>query len=125
MSDIHAAIGRERLKLLDEENEWRRRTGLRYLNSSAGVDAVLPTVPYRFLLQMKDVERASGALWRHGVQAIVPLRWDELLHSRLRISARHFPNAERAARETLSIPIWPGMTGEQVDRVVRALELLR
>jgi len=29
-----------------------------------------------------------------------------------------FPNADRNARECLSLPIYPGMTTTQVDRVV-------
>jgi dTDP-4-amino-4,6-dideoxygalactose transaminase len=32
-----------------------------------------------------------------------------------------FPNAERLARESISLPLWPGMTDVQVDRCVDAL----
>jgi dTDP-4-amino-4,6-dideoxygalactose transaminase len=32
-----------------------------------------------------------------------------------------FPEAERAAREVLSLPLYPEMTDDQVDRVCEAL----
>ena len=36
-------------------------------------------------------------------------------------SGRHFPVAERAAEEVLAIPLFPGITEEQQQRVVEAL----
>ena len=33
-----------------------------------------------------------------------------------------FPNAERVGRETVTLPLFPAMSAQDVDRVVRAVE---
>lgn len=76
---------------------------------------------YRYVICVKDVDKARAHFAASGVQSINPLRPDELIHRRLRIAGRHFPNAERAAHNTLSLPIWPGMDDHAVDRVCSAL----
>lgn len=126
MSDIHAAMGRERLARLDEDNAWRRGVALRYAIAlaAAGRPAMAPVprdVFYRYVIQLADVAKAKSRFHRCGVEAINPLYPDELLHRRVRISGRHFPVAEALAQRTLSLPIWPGMSEPQVESVVRVL----
>jgi perosamine synthetase len=141
MSDIHAAIGRERLRLLDQENAWRKKTAMAYLSATPnrtriGVHAVswfgalggeltiAGRVWYRFVIRLRQVEEAQKRFAAAGIETIVPLRTDELLHRRLGLPPEQFPNAEEIARTTLSLPIWPGMTTEQVSRVADCLATL-
>jgi dTDP-4-amino-4,6-dideoxygalactose transaminase len=49
-----------------------------------------------------------------------PLHLSEPLRS-LGYQAGNFPQTERASRETLAIPIYPEMTVEQVEKVIRIL----
>jgi len=129
MSDIHAAIGRERLLMLDQDNAWRRHTAARY--SQALVDVGLGhkapyarDVYYRYVLKLPDWSVALTRLAGIGVEAINPLLPDELLHRRLGLSGRQFPTAEALAQRTISLPIWPGMAEHQVELVCKGLRML-
>lgn len=131
MSDVHAAIGRERLKRIDEDNAWRWRTALRYSNAiPAGIVGPSGGVVhsrYRFVLRLQNADhrqRAEEHFMSRGIETINPLRPDELLHRRLGFPASHFPNAEAAAQRTLSLPIWPGMTEDEVQLVEEAIGAL-
>jgi perosamine synthetase len=133
LSDIYAAIGRERLRLLDKEN--RRRAGIAntYCHAipNAEINHQAPKghhpdtrVWYRFVLRLHQVEEAQRRFSKAGIETIVPLRTDELLHRRLSLPPEQFPNAEEIARTTLSLPIWPGMTNDMVNRVADCLATL-
>ena len=136
MSDLHAAIGRERLRLLDHENEWRAETGTRYLafcrvpiQDVAWADDEhgphrkwsLGRVWYRYVIRVPDWRKAQAHFAARGIETINPLMPEELIHRMLGRAPSEFPNAEAAAETTLSLPIFPGMTDEQVRRVADAL----
>ena len=124
--DLGAAIGRSRLRRLNEENAWRRQTAMLYNQARPGhVSIQAPSVPahergwYRYVLRFEDAEQVGLAMSRlasAGIETIVPLRTDELLGYPQRC-----PNAAAIAKTTLSLPIWPGMTHEQTHRVADAL----
>lgn len=125
MSDVHAAIVRERLRRLDEDNAWRATTAAAYLDA-LGLDWPVTTRGwYRFAYEVRDPTIAIAYLKGLGVEAINPLRPDELLHRQLGLDPEGFPNAERLAAHTISLPIWPGMTDVQVDDVCSALKMGR
>lgn len=126
MSDLHAAIGRRKLARLDQDLEWRRATAARY---SAALKLNPPgamTSWYRYVVRLEgDPARpivAQSFLRGWGVETIYPIRPDELIHRITWKDRAAFPVAEHVAATTLSIPIWPGMTDDQVDTVCRALE---
>ena len=126
LGDVYAAIGRERLRRLNEENEWRRRTAGRYavarLDTSADIQGAgeWDRVWYRYVIQVHDWRQAQEYFWSRGISTINPLTPDEMLHNRFGLHGE-FPNAEAIAATTLSLPIWPGMSDGQVDRVADAL----
>lgn len=145
--DLGAAIGRERLRRLDEGN--RRRIDIASLYSSATpwatrIHGVTKTnkgvsipilgwgdsgkswywgnrVFYRYVVHVSDVSRARGHFAALDIETINPLRPDELLHRRLGMDPAAFPVAEDVAAHTLSLPIWPGMSESEVSRVCDAL----
>jgi dTDP-4-amino-4,6-dideoxygalactose transaminase len=127
MSDVHAAIGIARLGRLDEENARRTEIMNTYFYARP-ISWQRPTwgrdrVYYRAVLRLREgqVEKAKEFLKQRGVETIVPVRFDELLHVWLGQPEGLFPNAEKVSRTTLSIPIWAGMTKEQESRVADAL----
>ena len=115
-SDVGAAIGRSRLRRLDDENAWRSQVAACYdIARKRAHDRTRGW--YRYVIQLERVAEAKARFAQAGIETIVPLESWELLHRQLHLPAEDFPNAEIAARTTLSLPIWPGMSNEDVDRV--------
>ena len=140
LGDVYAAIGRERLRLLDEENQWRAEAATLYAafcpveiqGVGHGEDEHGPhrkwdlgRIWYRFVIRVPDWRKAQAHFSAAGIETINPLMPEELLHRKLGLDPAQFPNAEEVARTTLSLPIWPGMTDEQTQRVADVLAELR
>ena len=126
MGELTAALGRQRLARLDEENTQRFRMALLYLAICQGkglhVYGYGSSTYYRFVVRVPDPADAIQHFAEHGVQVINPLRTDELLHRQLGLPPEDFPVAEDAAQHTISLPIWPGMAEVDVTCVVEALK---
>jgi len=135
LTDIQAAMVNSQFARLDTIRERRQTIHARYTEAAStmlvagwGVQAGVAAaehLPYRFVLIAPD-EPARDALQRAmgeaGVQTIVPVERFELLHNYLELTPEQFPVAERLARTTLSIPLYPGLSDDKIDHVCRALE---
>lgn len=136
MSDLHAAIVRERLRRLDEENFWRTATMARYDGALPGTADILPQKVrrertwYRFVVTFREPElaaRARAHFCSRRVETIVPILPEEMPHRKEFAALQaeeHWPNAERLGRCALSLPIWPGMGTDDVEAVEMACESL-
>lgn len=122
-SDLPAALARARLRRLDEENAKRRAIAGLYCETlgHAMCEHEDMEVPYRYTIGVENVERAISKLAARRVEAISPLRPDELLHRRRSLPRTMFPVAEKMASRLVSLPIWPGMTASQIETVRNAL----
>ncbi len=135
LSDVQAALVVNRLGSLDDDRRMRAEVAERYdealrRNDSKtrrrqmSLDGWTSRSPYRYVIMYQENDPhtalyAQQYLAGWGIEAIVPLRRDELLH---RVDGRgEFGAAEHAAGCTVSVPIWPGMSEGQVCRVVDAL----
>lgn len=134
MTDIQAAIGLVQLRRLDGILDERRRLALRYHALLEGDDRfAVPWEPpgFRHTYQsycvrlrtarpreaiMAELARRDIAT-RRGVMAIHLEPW-----YRARFPGVHLPETERAARETLLLPLFAGMTHAEQDEVVRQLK---
>ena len=129
MSDLHAAIGRERLRLLTRENIERMGIASTYrgANQTVPIQGSYPDgdrVWYRYVIRVPDWRKAQAHFAVRGIETINPLMPEELIHRRLGRAPSEFPNAEAVAETTLSLPIFPGITDDEVRRVADALEEL-
>lgn len=122
LSNLQAALGLSQLDRYGEFLARRAQTATRYRQSLP--DRHLPpasvlakTMHFRFPLRVTgDVERLMAQFAERGVLAKRGV--DALLHK----EAGTFPGAESAFEHTLSLPIHPSMSPEEVDRVVEAAE---
>ncbi len=128
---LQAAVLSVKLRHLDEWTAARRRHAARYQECLADTGCVLPTEPehvfhtyHQFTIRHPERDRLREHLKQAGIQS--GIYYPSPLH--LQAAYRHlgyapgdFPNAERAAREVLSLPVHPELTDEQVEYVCQTL----
>jgi len=131
LDTLQAAILAIKLKYLDQWNESRREAAARYMQTLEGLDLVLPMerpgskhVYHLFVIRTPRRDALRDFLKPRGIDAglhyPVPLHLQPA-YSYLGHRAGDFPFAEQAAREVLSLPIFPGMTAAEVDCVAEAV----
>jgi dTDP-4-amino-4,6-dideoxygalactose transaminase len=129
---LQAVVLLAKLRRLDAWNEERRQAAGRYDELLADVEAVTaPTVrpgnEHVWHLYTVRVDRRDDVLRRlkeAGIEAGVHYPRPLHLQGSMRFLGHGpgaFPNSEAAARELLSLPLFPGITADQQERVVTAL----
>lgn len=141
---LQAAFLRARLPLLAQKTKRRVEIAARYVDRlrSCGLGApndgqavpgddvvLLPRVVRgehvfnQFVVRIAETRRdeVKLALLGQGIETAV--YYPEILPRQpcFGASSEAFPNAERAARETLALPIDPSLDGDEIDRVIDAL----
>jgi dTDP-4-amino-4,6-dideoxygalactose transaminase len=130
LDEVQAALLRVQLRNLDAKINERRRLAHRYhelLRDYVVVpeerDGELHTYQ-TYLIQAGDRDALQAHLRANGVEAIVhyatPLHLQPAAAD-LGYVAGSFPVTERLSDSILSLPLFPGMTAEQQDRVVTEL----
>jgi perosamine synthetase len=121
MTDLQAAIGRCQLAklpaLLARRSEIFRRyqnAGLELLDVAVTADCT--PVRYRAVMKTASPAQTLASLEARGVRAIVPIEKWELLDAEA-----SYPNAHRFSQETVSLPLYPTLTDEEVDIVISAV----
>ncbi|HZH30345.1 MAG TPA: DegT/DnrJ/EryC1/StrS family aminotransferase [Pyrinomonadaceae bacterium] len=135
LEGIQGAVLNVKLKYLDGWNELRRAHAARYRELLSGMDAAgaltLPReLPYaRHIYHLYVVQcEARDALQKHlaaagvqtGIHYPVPVHLQPAYAS-LGHRAGDFPEAERQAARLLSLPMFPELTGAQIEHVAEAL----
>jgi perosamine synthetase len=125
LSDLQAALGRSQLARYPSFLARRRTLADRYFEALRDVVAVLPhrvrerSVFFRFPLRTAaSFDELRADFSQYGVQ--VRRGVDTLLHRSMDLDGSLFPAAERAFRETLSIPLYPALTDDEAARVMAA-----
>ncbi|HZM18020.1 MAG TPA: DegT/DnrJ/EryC1/StrS family aminotransferase, partial [Gaiellaceae bacterium] len=132
LDTIQAIVLRRKLPLLDRWNGERRAVAAKYDERLDGIgDLRLPPVPdgsepvwHIYAIRTAAPEELAGFLRERGIGTgrhypdpvhLAPA-YRFLGHER-----GEFPVAEALASEVLSLPMFPGMTEQQVDTVVAAI----
>lgn len=127
LDELQAAILRVKLQFLDADNDQRRRIAALYDELLRDSDLVLPRrradathVFHLYVVRSSDRDDLLCALRYSGVHAIVhyplPVHLQPAYLGRLS-GADNLPNTERAAKEILSLPIYPELTDAEVRKV--------
>ena len=128
---LQAAVLRAKLPHVGAWNAGRREAAQRYRELLAGVPGiVLPVeragvehVYHQFTIRIGGGRRDAlrDALAADGIGTMV--YYPKALHQLpvYEKAGSGFPEAERATREVLSLPLWPRITPETQERVVRSL----
>lgn len=133
MDAIQGAILRVKLRHLEVWTEARRAHARRYSSLLAGsADLMTPVeaadrrhVYHVYAIRSRDRDGLQRALSAEGIQSglhyPIPVHLQKA-HADLGYQAGDFPISEAAAREVLSLPIYPEMPAWHLDQVVAALE---
>jgi len=132
LSDVAARIGLSQLKQLEDFNDKRRELVARYFQRlssdppcrlpARGTEGhswhmFAPLIPLDHLSisrsQFIEAMHAQGI----GVGVHYPALHLTTLYRELGYAEGNFPNAERIGRETVTLPLFPGMQLADVDRV--------
>ncbi len=131
MEGIQGAVLRAKLPHLAEWNQSRRRIAHWYRTLLADTPLVLPaedaqaeSVYHLFTVRHPSRDRLKAHLESCGVGTAIhyphPLHLQKCF-AHLGYAAGAFPVAERAARECLSLPMYPDLTDEQIAFVATAV----
>lgn len=132
MEGFQGAILRVKLRYLDRWTDMRRLHAELYTRLLKGSDVVAPeAMPYAkhvwhvYGVRSKDRQGLQEALQSQGIQTNIHYPFPVHLlpaYADLGYSEGAFPQAEAAAREELSLPMYPELTREQVEQVCSAVQ---
>lgn len=139
MMDLQAALGIHQLARVEQSHARRRVIWDRYQSAFAGLPLTLPNEPepetrhaYHLYTPLIDPERSPvdrdgmlATLHAHGIGAGVhylSVAEHPYYRKRFAWTPEQWPNAMRIGRQTISLPLSPGLHDSDVERVVSAVQ---
>jgi dTDP-4-amino-4,6-dideoxygalactose transaminase len=129
LTSVAAAIGREQLERLAGFNERRRHNAARLTEGLADTGVETPTVPedrrhvhHQYTVRTTDRDRLSAVLDEDDVGSAV--YYPRCIHEEPAYDSVQgsYPEAERAAREVLSLPVHPNVTDADVEHIIEVIQ---
>lgn len=129
LDEIQAGMLRVKLPYLDEYNEFRNCIAQKYLDGINNQDITLPKVGYAcshvwhiFAIMTANRDQLKQYLKDRGIETIchypIAIHNQEAYHN---LAHEPLPIAEKISAEELSIPIYFGMSDEQVEYVIESI----
>ena len=131
LDEIQAAILRVKLKYLDQWNEERRRKAEIYTEQLSPLGVICPLekkgakhVFHLYAIQTKKRDSLQAFLKKKGIDTLIhypipiPL---QKAYQELRYQKGGLPVTERFARDFLSLPLFSGLTNEEMEEVVKTI----
>ena len=129
LDDIHAAVLRVKLKRVDQWSERRREIATLYDRGLAGTPLTLPFTPrgydhvyHLYVVESDDRDGLQAYLQSKGITALT--HYPIAIHQQEGFpwgrSARvgSLPVSEESAASVLSLPMYPELTNQEVERVI-------
>lgn len=138
LSDIQCALGISQLKKLEQWIARRTQIAHQYDEAFKGIESIEPLVrkfdrqhAYHLYVIRLDLNRLSvdrdtfiGALRSQGIGANVhypPVYLHPYYRNQFGFKPGYCPHAEHAFDQIISLPMYPGLSDQQVDRVISAV----
>ena len=127
LDEIQAAVLRVKLKYLDNDNEKRRQIAKIYDNFINNPDVIKPQHPddpkehvwHLYVIRTERRDELQKYLQANGIGTLihypVPPHKQEAYSEWNHLT---FPVTEKIHREVLSLPLYPAMKSEEIDRVI-------
>ncbi len=120
MTDLQAAIGSAQLRKLPEFIKRREAIYHEYQDANfplLDISTGIQPVPFRAILQTSKQMEIITELAKHNISATIPLQESELFGSN-----EPFPNASYWTHHTVSLPIYPSLSNEEVKRIIQIVK---
>jgi dTDP-4-amino-4,6-dideoxygalactose transaminase len=134
LDTLQAAVLSVKLKHLDERNKARRAAAALYTEQLKGIgDIITPSVRqgsehvfHLYVIQTKQRDELQRYLLEQGVECLI--HYPVPVHLQKAYGSKHwkqgdFPLTERLAGRILSLPIFPGITGEEIEYVCDSIRM--
>jgi dTDP-4-amino-4,6-dideoxygalactose transaminase len=127
LDEIQAAILRVKLKHIDQFNNARRNNAAAYCAALNNKDIILPSVAegsehvfHQFTIRVQNRDVIAHALTEKGIASAVyypvPLHQQEVFIKLYNYSIK-LPVSEMCAKEVLSLPMFPELTGDEIQMI--------
>jgi len=132
LDEVQAAILRVKLSYLDSLNERRQEIAKMYLNGILRTDIVLPEIRengshvyHLFVLNVNERDQFREKMLNFGVSTAVhyprPVHQQPAYSGRLKLPVAGLPVTDELSNRIVSIPIFPEMSNDMVERVIDAV----
>ncbi|RUL48692.1 DegT/DnrJ/EryC1/StrS family aminotransferase [Lysinibacillus antri] len=120
MTDVQGAIGLIQLKQLPYFIKRRQEIFQQYEDANLSLLQSAENsqqVPYRAIMLTQQQSKVINALKSQHVNAVIPLKEEHLLGL-----PTLFPNAYQWTQQTVSLPIYPTLANEEVQRIIKIIK---
>jgi perosamine synthetase len=130
LNTVNAAIGRIQLKRLDEWNEKRRRHADLYTKLLSDLDEIIlppegntfaTPVYHLYVIRVKKRDQLKNWLENNGIQCgihyPVPIHLQPVYKELFNFKGGEFPKSELHSQTCLSIPMYPGLTRDEIKYI--------
>jgi dTDP-4-amino-4,6-dideoxygalactose transaminase/glycosyltransferase involved in cell wall biosynthesis len=123
LDELQAALLRDRLKILDEQNDERREIARRYdheLEFLNPVPSKPGRAPHLYVVRPENRDLFRAFLRKEGIQTGVhyPLALPRHAYLREYGIDTGCPIAESVCETVVSLPCYPGMTNQQIQKII-------
>lgn len=128
LDELQAAFLNEKLKTIDAVTADRQRVANKYLEKIKNKKIILPKIQegsthvwHIFAIRCKERDELKDFLFKNGIETLIhypiPMHLQEAYRD-LNLGKGSFPIAEEISETELSLPIYYGMSNEEVDYVI-------
>ena len=128
LDEMQAALLRVKLSYLEELNAERKKIAGKYFAGIKNPRLILPRIRdgaehvfHQFVIRAENRDDFKNYLERHGIKTVIHYPIPPHLaacYKRLGYKHGDFPLTEKYADEVLSLPIFNGMTDEEINFVI-------
>jgi len=125
MTDFQAALGISQLGKYSNFLKKREEIAAVYDDAIQGhlkkQESHGKRVYYRYVVKVKEPVKWIKEFSDNEIKIINPLERKELLHRYLGLDPKDFPRSEKIVQQTISLPIYPSLKQEEIEKITDTL----